>query len=75
MVKVEWLKVANNDLIQIHNYIYQDSIYYYIKTINGIVSLVDNLKILPYTGRKIPEYNIENERELIYKSYRVIYKV
>ena len=66
MVKLEWLKVANNDLIQIYNYINQDSIYYSIKTINSIVDLVDNLKVLPYIGRKIPEYNEDNERELIY---------
>ena len=38
MVKVEWLKVAKNDLIQIYNYIYQDSIYYSIKTVNDIIS-------------------------------------
>ncbi len=75
MVKLEWLKVANNDLIQIYNYINQDSIYYSIKTINSIVDLVDNLKVLPYIGRKIPEYNEDNERELIYKSYRIIYKI
>ena len=75
MVKLEWLKVANNDLIQIYTYINQDSIYYSIKTINSIVDLVDNLKVLPYIGRKIPEYNEDNERELIYKSYRIIYKI
>lgn len=75
MVKLEWLEVANNDLIQIYNYINQDSIYYSIKTINNIIDLVDNLKILPYIGRKIPEYNKGNERELIYKSYRIIYKI
>lgn len=75
MVKLEWLEVANNDLIQIYNYINQDSIYYSIKTINNIIDLVDNLKILPYIGRKIPEYNKVNERELIYKSYRIIYKI
>lgn len=75
MVKIEWLEIADNDLIQIYNYIYKDSIYYAIKTINNIVDLVDNLKILPYTGRKIPELNNKNNRELIYKSYRIMYSI
>lgn len=61
--------------MQIYNYIYQDSIYYSIKTINEITNLVNNLEILPYMGRKIPEYNEENKRELIYKSYRIMYKI
>lgn len=75
MVKVEWLKVADYDLIQIYSYIYQDSIYYSIKTINDIVNLVNYLEHSPYIGRKIPEFNEENKRELIYKSYRIMYKI
>ena len=75
MVKIEWLEIANENLIQIYNYIYQDFQYYSIKTINDIISLVDNLAFLPYLGRKIPELNDENKRELIYKSYRIMYSI
>ena len=73
MVKVEWLEIANIDLIQIYSYIYQDSIYYSVKTINDIVDLANNLKFLPYMGRKVPEFDDENRRELVYKSYRIMY--
>ena len=75
MVKVEWLEIANIDLNQIYNYIYKDSIYYSIKTINEITALVDNLKILPYIGRKIPEFDERNKRELIYIAYRIMYSI
>ncbi len=75
MVKLEWLKTANSDLIQIYNYIYFDSVYYSIKTINDIIDLTENLKTSPYMGRKIPDYNEENKRELIYKRYRIMYKI
>lgn len=75
MVKVEWSEIADIDLIQIYSYIYQDSIYYAVKTINDIINLVDNLKFLPYMGRKIPEFNDKNRRELIYKSYRIMYSI
>ena len=75
MVKVEWQEVASDDLIQIYNYIYQNSIYYALKTINGITNLTTHLEISPYMGRKIPEYNQEDKRELIYKSYRIMYQI
>ena len=71
MVKLNWLNEANYDLIQIYNYIHKDSVYYSIKT----VDLTENLKPMKYIGRKVPEYNEDNIRELIYKSYRIIYEV
>jgi len=75
LVKLNWHNDARNDLIQIYNYIYENSIFYSIKTINDIVKSVDNLEILPYIGRKIPEYGKNDRRELIYKSYRIMYKL
>ena len=75
MVKLKWHNDAKRDLFQIYNYIYEDSVYYSIKTINNIIAKTDNLEYFPYIGRKIPEYNRENERELIYKSYRIMYRI
>ena len=75
MVKLEWQEIASDDLIQIYNYIYRNSIYYALKTINGITDLAAHLETLPYMGRKIPEYNQEDKRELIYKSYTIMYQI
>ena len=75
MVKVEWSKISNYDILQIYSYIYQDSVYYAVNTIDEIAKRTDNLEIFPYMGRKVPEYDIYNIRELIYKSYRIIYEV
>ena len=75
MAKLNWLNEANSDLFQIYSYIHQDSVYYSIKTINEILKLIDYLKVSPYMGRKIPEFNEINKRELIYKSYRIMYKI
>ena len=74
MVKVNWWRTANNDLIQIYYYIYEDSVYYATRTVNEILKLTNYLRISPYMGRKIPEFNEEDKRELIYKSYRIIYR-
>ena len=75
MVKLNWREDANDNLIQIYNYIYEDSVYYAVKTVDEIVRKIDDLKFSPYMGRKVPEYDIYNIRELIYKSYRIIYEV
>ena len=75
MARIEWSKIANDNLLQIYNYIYQDSIYYAEKTINKIIELTDYLIFSPYMGRKVLEYEENNIRELIYKSYRIIYEI
>ena len=66
---------AEEDLESIKNYIYKDSIYYANKTVDEIINKTEYLLMFPYMGRKIPEYNNINFRELIYKSYRILYKV
>ena len=50
MNRLEWSWKARLDIIQIYNYIIEDSLYYSIKTVKEI-------------------------RELIYKSYRIIYEI
>lgn len=66
---------AEEDLENIKNYISKDYIYYANKTTNEIINKTEYLLMFPYMGRKIPEYNNENFRELIYKSYRILYKI
>lgn len=66
---------ARTDLKQIQEYISRDSIYYANKTINEIINKTEYLLMFPYMGRKIPEFDNKNFRELIYKSYRILYKV
>lgn len=72
-INIEW--EAKENLNQIEEYISKDSVYYANKTIEGIVDKIKYLEFFPYMGRKIPEYNREKFRELIYKSYRIFYRV
>lgn len=66
---------ANLDMEQIFYYIQLNSEYYARKTKREIGKRILELKYLPYMGRKVPEYNQECVRELIYKSYRIIYQI
>ena len=75
MERIVWLTKANNDLIDIYNYISKDSIYYAMKTVNEIINKVEILRIFPYSGRILNDIVNEEYRELIYKSYKIIYKI
>lgn len=68
-------KYANLDIDQIFDYIKVNSIYYAIKTKEKIGEKIIDLNFMPYIGRKVPEYNRIDIRELIYKSYRIIYQL
>ena len=75
MKKITWLEYASHDLEEIYNYIYTDSPYYANITKNKIVNRVLDLSYFPYLGRKVQIFNNYNLRELIYKSYRIIYEI
>lgn len=75
MKQIKYKQQARENLKQIREYISRDSIYYANKTIKEIIEKTKYLLMFPYMGRKVPEYNNSNLRELIYKSYRILYKV
>ena len=75
MINIVFKENAQDDIFQIKEYISKDSVYYANKTVNEIVNKTEYLSLFPYMGRKIPEYDMEDLRELIYKSYRILYKV
>lgn len=60
-------------MAEIKNYIERDSVYYANKTIADILRRIENLKLFPSMGRYVPEFNSKEMRELIYKSYRILY--
>lgn len=73
--KIIWLEYAEDDLNQIYNYILADSLYYATKTATEIVNKIDYISNFPYMGRKVQLYNVSNIREIIYKSYKIIYEI
>lgn len=57
----------------IASYIAVDSPTYASTVVRRIVALARTLSEFPFSGRKVPEYDDENIRELIAYSYRIIY--
>ncbi len=72
--QIRWSLKSADNLEAICDFIAIDSPYYASLTAQKILALVDNIKIYPESGRIVPEFNNPEIRELIYKSYRIIYR-
>ena len=75
MVEIEWSSIAQNDLNKIIDYIAQDSLEYALLFYEQVKEKVDNLTQFPKMGRKVPELDDPNIRELILRNYRLIYQI
>lgn len=74
-MKVYWTQSAKNHLRSIFNYIKQDSERYALATVDRITKRTNQISEYPYLGRKVPEYESNEIREVIESPYRVIYRV
>ncbi len=74
-MKIQWAEPAVLDLESIRDYIARDSEYYAAEFVGRILNAVENLSVLPGMGRKVPEIDDNKIREIIFNSYRIIYRV
>lgn len=72
---VKFTDYALKDLERLKDFIAKDSQYYADSFVENVFEAVESLSLFPKMGRKVPEINEENTREIIYKSYRIIYKI
>ena len=72
---VEWSARARTDLRELHRYIAQDSLHYARRFVERIFKAVDTLAEHPQIGRKVPEADRDDIRELIFQNYRIIYRI
>jgi plasmid stabilization system protein ParE len=56
-------------------YISRDSMFYAEKFVDDAFRAVERLEIFPESGRMIPERYSTDFREVIFGSYRIIYKI
>lgn len=75
MVKIIWSPLSRNNLKRIFDYISTDSPKIARKFINNLVKQVKILEKFPFSGKKVSELKSTENREIIYKSYRIIYNV
>jgi toxin ParE1/3/4 len=72
---VYWTKSAQNHLDAIHDYIAQDSPEYALRTIDCLTRRSRQIADFPLSGRRVPEYDLDQIREVIEGAYRIIYHI
>ena len=63
------------DIDAIAAYIARDSAYHASLFIDRLFEAADKIKDQPFIGRKIPEIGQDDCREIIYGSYRIMYRI
>jgi toxin ParE1/3/4 len=74
-MKIIWTGKAEKQLDQIFRYIEVDSVLYAHRTVETIIERVESVALHPRMGRKVPEYQHEDIREIFHHPYRIIYMI
>ncbi len=75
MVRINWSKLALNDLKNIADFISKDSKVYAKRHISRIILQTKILKKYPKAGKITSEIDEECVRELVFGNYRIIYEI
>ena len=75
MAKIRWSKDSISGLKDIHDYIFEDSPRYASIVIERIIEMAEHLENFPEMGRRVPESDNPDVREIFYKDYRIIYQL
>ena len=74
-MKIKWTHEALDRLFEIEDFISQDSPERAGKFVGQIIEHAESLSDKPLRGRTVPEISDPDIRELIFKKYRIVYRV
>jgi len=74
-MKVVWTATAQDHLDAIYAYIAQDSPQYALRMVDRLTLRSQQVVDTPFSGRRVPEYDLEQIREVIEGAYRIIYYI
>jgi len=74
-MKVHWTDTAEGHLDAIYTYIAQDSPEYARRMVDRLTRRSQQIAKFPFSDRRIPEYDVEQIREVIEGSFRIIYHI
>ncbi len=74
-MRVHWTENAIGHLVNIYEYIAFNSPTFAKSTVDRITRRSEQIADHPFSGRKVPEYEADDVRELIETPYRIIYRI
>jgi toxin ParE1/3/4 len=74
-MKVHWTESAEAHLDAIYAYIAQNSETYALRTVDQITRKSQQIGAFPLSGRRVPEYDLDQIREVFSGSFRIIYHI
>ena len=74
-MKVFWTEAALNQLEAIRDFLAQTSPEYAQRVVERLVDRSEQIAAFPRSGRMVPEYEIDEVRQVIEGSYRIIYLI
>lgn len=74
-MNVRWTDTARGHLDAIHAYIAQDSPEYARRMVDRLTRRSQQIARFPLSGRRVPEYDLDQIREVIEGPYRIIYHI
>ena len=72
---VLWTHQARSDLAAIRAFINQDSPHYASVVVAQLIAATDRLITFPESGRAVPEFDDPLIREVVYRPYRIVYRL
>jgi len=74
-VKLVWSERAERDLIEIADYIALEDPAAALRWIDRLRERARRAAALPHAGRRVPEMDRDDLREVLLRSYRLIYRI
>ena len=74
-MKIKWTQEALDRLIEIEEYISKDSPSRAVQFMDQLIEHAEVLSDKPRIGRTIPELANPDIRELVFKKYRIVYRL
>jgi toxin ParE1/3/4 len=74
-MKIKWTHEALAHLIEIEDYISHNSTARAIQFVDQLIEHAESLADTPRMGRSVPELATPDIRELIFKKYRIVYRL
>ena len=74
-MRVVWTETAISQLEAIYNYVAQTSPEYALRLVDRLTGRSIQIAMFPFSGLKVPEYELNEVRQVLQGSYRIIYLI